>query len=91
MSTCSLRCESTDSGAGSSARRPLVVTIMTSEIAVGDFLKWAGVAATGGRAKALVQGGGVMVNGGAERRRGRRLVPGDRVQVGGREYLVAAR
>ena len=45
---------------------------------------------TGGQAKALVQGGRVVVNGAAERRRGRKLDPGDRVVVGGREYTVVA-
>lgn len=91
MCTCSLQCACTDNDAGSSARRPLAVAIVTPEITLGDFLKWAGAAPTGGRAKALVQEGRVIVNGGAERRRGRRLVPGDRVVVGGQEYLVAAR
>jgi ribosome-associated protein len=53
-------------------------------------LKWAGVASTGGQAKLLVRGGGVLVNGVVERRRGRRLGPGDLVTVGGREYRVVA-
>jgi ribosome-associated protein len=67
------------------------VVIDTARITLGDFLKWAGAADTGGRAKHMVQTGAVQVNGAVERRRGRQLAPGDRVAVGGREYLVVAR
>ena len=70
---------------------PRSVSIKTSGIALGDFLKWAGAADTGGRAKFLVQLGAVRVNGAVERRRGRQLVPGDRVNTGGTEYIVVAR
>lgn len=58
---------------------------------MSDALKWAGLAPTGGQAKLLIQRGAVQVNGVVERRRGRRLIPGDRVTVGGHEYLVVAR
>ena len=67
------------------------LVISTAEITLGDALKWAGIASTGGRAKLLVRSGGVMVNGIVERRRGRRLYSGDRVIVRGREYRVVAR
>ncbi len=66
------------------------MTISSPRITLGEFLKWAGAAPTGGQAKALVQGGYVSVNGTAERRRGRKLEPGDRVAVGGRQYRVVA-
>ena len=71
--------------------RQLRVAIETAQITLGDFLKWAGAADTGGRAKQMVQAGAVRVNGAVERRRGRRLAPGDRVAAGGREYVVVAR
>lgn len=71
--------------------RQLRVAIETAQITLGDFLKWAGAADTGGRAKQMVQAGAVQVNGDVERRRGRRLAPGDRVAAGGREYVVVAR
>lgn len=67
------------------------LAIVTPGITLGDALKWAGVVSTGGQAKLLVRGGTVLVNGVVERRRGRRLSPGDRVAVGGREYHVVAR
>ncbi len=66
------------------------VVITTEAISLGDALKWAGIASTGGQAKLLVRSGGVTVNGVVERRRGRRLNPGDRVVVHGREYRVVA-
>ena len=72
-------------------RDALTVAIETARITLGDFLKWAGAAETGGRAKQMVQHGAVRVNGTVERRRGRQLVPGDRVAAGGREYVIVAR
>ncbi|HET8999178.1 MAG TPA: RNA-binding S4 domain-containing protein [bacterium] len=65
--------------------------ITTAEITLGDALKWAGIAPTGGQAKLLIRAGRVAVNGTVDRRRGRRLVPGDRFAVSGREYRVVAR
>ncbi len=46
------------------------------------------MAATGGHAKLLVQGGEVAVNGERETRRGRALQHGDVVGVAGKEYRV---
>jgi ribosome-associated protein len=61
---------------------------VTGPIALGPFLKLAGVVGTGGHAKVLIQAGDVTVNGEVERRRGRTLRPGDVVGVGGWEYRV---
>ncbi len=58
-----------------------LVHITTDSIVLGALLKWAGIAATGGEAKTLVRSGMVRVNGVIERRRGRRVVPGDVVEV----------
>ena len=51
-------------------------------ITLGQALKAAGIAGTGGEAKILVQTGEVLVNGEVETRRGRRLRDGDVVEVG---------
>ncbi len=65
------------------------VPIRTACITLGAFLKFAGVARTGGEAKRLITSGSVTVNGTLETRRGRKLRPGDRVAVAGAgEYLV---
>ena len=61
---------------------------VSGPLPLGSFLKLAGVAATGGYAKILVQSGDVTVNGELETRRGRTLQIGDVVGVGGREYRV---
>jgi ribosome-associated protein len=57
-------------------------------IKLEQFLKLAEVAATGGQAKMLIQGGAVRVNGLVETRRGRKLRPGDRVVVDNEELIV---
>jgi ribosome-associated protein len=61
---------------------------VSGPLPLGAFLKLAGVAATGGHAKIIIQEGDVSVNGEVERRRGRTLQPGDVVAVAGREYRV---
>ncbi len=57
---------------------------------LGSFLKLAGVAATGGHGKLLVQSGEVTVNGVVETRRGCVLTPGDVVGAAGEEYRVCS-
>ena len=58
------------------------------EIRLDQFLKWHGVADTGGQAKLLIQSGRVAVNGEAETRRGRKLLPGDVITVNGKQLVV---
>jgi ribosome-associated protein len=61
---------------------------VTGPIALGAFLKLAGVAGTGGHAKVIIQSGEITVNGEVETRRGRTLQVGDVVAAGGREFRV---
>ncbi len=68
-----------------------MVRIHTDNIAVGAFLKWAGVVGTGGEAKQLIASRRVLVNGQIEVRRGRRLTGGDLVAVQGGPTLVVAK
>ena len=51
-------------------------------ITLGQALKSASIAGTGGQAKLLIQTGEVSVNGEVETRRGRKLEKGDVVEVG---------
>lgn len=53
-----------------------------------QFLKWSGVAQTGGEAKLMIQGGQVKVNGTTETRRARKVVEGDSIMVKGQIYKV---
>lgn len=50
-------------------------------IRLEQALKLADLVQTGGHGKILIQEGQVKVNGQVERRRGKKLVPGDQVQV----------
>jgi len=62
--------------------------IATEFIKLDSFLKAVNVAGSGGEAKLLIADGLVLVNGEPELRRGRKLRPGDRVEVGGNCYRV---
>ncbi|MBD1888285.1 RNA-binding S4 domain-containing protein [Coleofasciculus sp. FACHB-SPT9] len=64
------------------------MAVNDSTIKLDQFLKWVGMAQTGGQAKLLIQQGFVLVNGTLETRRGRQLVSGDRVMVGKRTVEV---
>ena len=44
-----------------------------------QFLKWHNIVSSGGEAKNLIRNGHVTVNGEIEKRRGRKLVKGDKV------------
>jgi ribosome-associated protein len=57
-------------------------------IKLDAFIKWQGLAETGGQAKLDIQGGLVRVNGKIETRRGRKLVQGDKVTYRGKTVLV---
>lgn len=57
-------------------------------IQLAQFLKLKGIASTGGVAKVLIQTGEIEVNGEIETRRGRKLVPGDRIQFGDQSWVV---
>ena len=61
------------------------------QIRLGQFLKLASLAEDGAQARGLVQGGDVRVNGAMEIRRGRRLSPGDLVEVDAPWGALAAR
>ncbi|HLL40509.1 MAG TPA: RNA-binding S4 domain-containing protein [Rubrobacteraceae bacterium] len=57
-------------------------------LTLGQALKAASIAGTGGEAKVLIQTGEVTVNGEIETRRGRKLEEGDVVEVGGERMEV---
>lgn len=77
----------------SSVEQPQAVDPGTPEpgapfIKLDQFLKLAGVVATGGQAKPLILAGQVRVNGEVETRRGRKLRSGDEVVVLGQVLQV---
>ena len=63
--------------------------IITGEyIKLDSFLKAVNAVGSGGEAKLIITEGDVRVNGAVELRRGRKLRPGDRVEMDGHVYLV---
>jgi ribosome-associated protein len=64
------------------------VPIRGDMIRLGQLLKHAGLAEDGAHAKEILASEHVRVNGQPENRRGRQLVPGDRVHVGDRTLVV---
>ncbi len=58
-----------------------IFPIRTEWIRLDQFLKYCGLAETGGHAKEIVEEGAVSVNGEVCTMRGKKLRPGDHVQV----------
>jgi ribosome-associated protein len=65
------------------------IEIRGDTIRLGQVLKLAGIAASGGEARALVERGDVTVNGEVERRRGRQLHSGDEIAAEGESVRIA--
>ena len=57
------------------------IEITTEYIKLQDLLKFSTLTATGGEAKILVQEGAVSVNGEVCTQRGKKIRPGDEVQI----------
>lgn len=66
------------------------VAIRGDVIRLGQLLKLAGIADSGGEARTLLEEGVVCVNGEAEQRRGRQLRSGDVVEVDGEDAVRVA-
>lgn len=65
------------------------IAIHTQFIKLQDLLQLAGLAGTGGQAKAMILEGLASVNGEICLQRGRKIRPGDAVSCQGREMTVA--
>jgi len=65
------------------------IAIRGDTIRLGQLLKLAGLAESGGDARALVEDGAVRVNGEVETRRGRQLHPGDEIALGNDAVRIA--
>jgi ribosome-associated protein len=67
---------------------PREVIVRSVPIELSQFVKFGGLAETGGAAKQLIVDGAVLVNDAPETRKGRKLVAGDRVTVAGQTIVV---
>jgi ribosome-associated protein len=59
------------------------IKLKTNEINLDQFLKWTGMASTGGQAKLMIAEGNVKVNGIPELKRSRKLHSGDTIEIHG--------
>lgn len=67
-----------------------MIKLQTEYIKLSQFIKYVGLANTGGEAKILLQNGEfkVTVNGKEEDKPGKKLFPGDIVVIDGRKFVV---
>ena len=64
------------------------IKITTEFIKLDQLLKFANLVGTGGEAKLAIQDGLVTVNGEVCTMRGKKIRPGDRVELGGEVALI---
>ena len=57
------------------------IVIQSDSIQLDQFLKWTGIAQTGGTAKLIISDGLINVNGEKETKRSRKLLPGDEIAI----------
>ena len=78
----------TESGAEDASAQPRTVTVRAEPIELCQFLKFGGLAATGGEAKAVISAGRVRLNGAVETQKRKKLRAGDRVDYNGQTLVV---
>jgi len=66
------------------------ISIRGEMIRLGQLLKLAGVVDDGAQARTLIEDGEVRVDGEVDRRRGRQVTPGSRVQLGETQILIVS-
>lgn len=64
------------------------ITISTEYIKLDQFLKYVGIAETGGHSKEIVKSGIVKVNDEIVLERGKKLRTGDVVEVEGKKFII---
>jgi len=64
------------------------VTIQSSYITLGQFLKLANLVQSGGQAKAFIAGNQIQVNGVPTRQQEKKLYPGDKVEINDTVYEI---
>lgn len=67
---------------------PRTVNVKAEPIELCQLLKFAGLAGSGGAAKAFISDGQVLLNGAVEMQKRKKVMGGDRVTFGGETVLV---
>lgn len=75
-------------GGGGNSAEPRTVIVRAEPIELCQFLKFGGLAATGGEAKAVISAGRVRLNGVVETQKRKKLRAGDRVDYNGQMLVV---
>ncbi len=70
-------------------KKPIEVKIASEFITLGQFLKYADIIQSGGEAKPYLQTAHVVINDVEDNRRGRKIRPGDKVEIDSKVYLVS--
>ncbi len=65
------------------------IKIKTEYITLSQFLKLANLISAGGEAKWFISENNIKVNSVAENRRGRKIVPGDQIEINKQFYTVS--
>lgn len=68
----------------------LNISIYSPYITLGQFLKYASIITNGGEAKFFLSEHEVVINNEVDNRRGRKLYPGDVVDIDGSQYLICS-
>ena len=68
----------------------VVIKINTEFIKLGQFLKFSGLVSMGGECKEFIENNCIKVNSNTEKQRGKKLFPGDLIDVNGEKYLIEA-
>ena len=69
-------------------KKPIVISIASEYITLGQFLKFADVIETGGEAKIFLAGNKVLINDENDNRRGRKLRGGEIIEILGQKYEI---
>ena len=69
-------------------KKIIEIKIDSEFITLGQFLKFADIIQSGGEAKIFLSQNDVYVDDELDTRRGRKLRPGDKIVVLGKEYLI---
>lgn len=65
-----------------------VIKIETEHIKLGQFLKFTGIIQNGGECKDFIEKNTIKVNFNVEKQRGKKLFPGDVVDVNNEKFLI---
>lgn len=64
------------------------IKLETETIQLDQFMKWINLVKSGGQAKIEIKAGKVMVNGEIEKRRSKKIKPGDIITYQEKEYKI---